>query len=71
MVVQPHRTLSEEPPSQRPGICDLFRSSSGEVFLWKSAKVPAQQRLVHSADEGVDHLLHVGGEGVEGRLLGP
>lgn len=53
-------------------VFDLFRSSSsGEVFLWKPAKVPALQCLVHSMNEGVNHLSHVWSEGVKRRLLHP
>lgn len=47
------------------------RPSSGEVLLWKSAKVPALERLVHSVNEGVDHLPHGSAERVEGGVLGP
>lgn len=52
-------------------VYDLFRSSSGEIFLWNSAKVPALQCLVNSMNEGVNHLSHVTGEWVEGGPLGP
>lgn len=50
---------------------DLFTSSSGQILLWKSAKVPALQGAVHSLNQGVDHLSHVGGERVEGGPRGP
>lgn len=52
-------------------VYDLFRPSSGEVVLWKSAKVPALQCLVDSMNEGVNHLSHVTGEWVKGGPLGP
>lgn len=48
---------------------DLFVSSSGDVLLWKAAKVPALQHLVNGSDEGVNHPLHIRGERVEGRPL--
>lgn len=47
------------------------RPSSGQVLLWKSAKVPALKRLVHCVNEGVDHFPHGSSERVEGRPLGP
>lgn len=49
----------------------LFRSSSGEVFSWKSAKVPALQCLVNGVNEGVNHLSHVSGERLKGGPLRP
>lgn len=52
-------------------VCISFRSSSGEVLLWKSAKVPALQCLVHSINEGVNHLPHGTSEWVKGGAFGP
>lgn len=52
-------------------VCISFRPSSGEVFLWKSAKVPALQCLVHSINEGVNHLPHGTSEWVKGGAFGP
>lgn len=49
----------------------VIRPSSREVLLWESAKVPALECLVHSANERVDHLPHGSGERVEGGVLGP
>lgn len=77
-VSVPHRALCEELLSHKPCwtshlknyVNDLFRSSSGEVFLWKSAKVPALQCLVNSMNEGVNHLPHVRSEWVKGEPLG-
>lgn len=56
---------------QECDLYDLFRPSSGDVFLWNSAKVPALQGLVNSVDKGVNHLSHVTGEWIKRGLLGP
>lgn len=56
---------------QECDLYDLFRPSSGDVFLWNSAKVPALQGLVNIVDKGVNHLSHVTGEWIKRGLLGP
>ena len=52
-------------------VYDLFTSSSGKVFLWNSAKVPALQRLVNGKNKGVNHLSHIRSERVKRGSLSP